>query len=102
MTARSQPSTAESPHVPAAFINAIAEEGDKAEAIHYLQKTWNEACALKVRNAVLEGHLTAILAAEKDFSGAMRAMDPQWEGDPLTDACDEARKYLNPEPPKCP
>jgi hypothetical protein len=28
-------------HVPAAFINAIAEEGTKAEAIEYLQKTWN-------------------------------------------------------------
>ena len=35
------------PHVPAAFINAIAEEGTKAEAIEYLQKTWNELCALQ-------------------------------------------------------
>ena len=39
------------PHVPAAFINAIAEEGTKAEAIEYLQKTWNELCALKSRVA---------------------------------------------------
>ncbi len=27
---------------PAAFINAISEEGTKAEAIKYLQKTWDE------------------------------------------------------------
>jgi len=31
-------------HVPAAFINAIAEEGTKAEAVEWLQKTWNERC----------------------------------------------------------
>ena len=31
-------------HHPAAFINAIHEEGSKAEAIEYLQKTWNELC----------------------------------------------------------
>ena len=34
-------------HHPAAFINAIAEEGTKAEAIKYLQETWNELCDLK-------------------------------------------------------
>jgi hypothetical protein len=37
----------EAPHVPAAFINAIAEEGTKAEAIEWLQKQWNENCALR-------------------------------------------------------
>ena len=35
------------PHVQAAFINAIAEEGTKAEAIEWLQKQWNETCALQ-------------------------------------------------------
>ena len=35
------------PHVPAAFINAIAEEGTKDEAIGYLQKQWNENCAVR-------------------------------------------------------
>jgi hypothetical protein len=35
------------PHVPAAFINAIAEEGTKAEAVEYLQEQWNEICALR-------------------------------------------------------
>lgn len=32
------------PHHPASFINAIAEEGTKAEAIEWLQKIWNELC----------------------------------------------------------
>lgn len=27
---------------PAAFINSIADEGSKAEAIKYLQETWDE------------------------------------------------------------
>lgn len=35
------------PHVPAAFINAIAEEGTKDDAIYHLQKLWNENCALR-------------------------------------------------------
>lgn len=32
---------------PAAFINAIAEEGTKDEAILYLQKTWDENVELR-------------------------------------------------------
>jgi hypothetical protein len=32
---------------PAAFINAIAEEGTKEEAIFYLQETWDELQDLK-------------------------------------------------------
>lgn len=35
------------PHVPAAFINAIAEEGTKAEAVQFLQETWNDYCEMK-------------------------------------------------------
>ena len=35
------------PHVQAAFINAIAEEGTKEEAIEWLQKTWNELCYIR-------------------------------------------------------
>jgi hypothetical protein len=45
--------TETSPHVPAAFINAIAEEGSKAEAVRYLQKYWNETCALRAQLAAL-------------------------------------------------
>lgn len=40
----------EYPHVPAAFINAIREEGTKAEACDYLQNQWNETCALRAEN----------------------------------------------------
>lgn len=39
--------TKEYPHVPAAFINNIAEEGTKEEAIEWLQKQWNETCYLR-------------------------------------------------------
>lgn len=31
----------------AAFINAIAEEGTKAEAVEYLQRTYDELCEAK-------------------------------------------------------
>jgi hypothetical protein len=37
----------EAPFVRAAFINAIAEEGSKAEAVEWLQKTWNEKCQIE-------------------------------------------------------
>lgn len=32
---------------PAAFINAIAEEGSKADAIEHLQQTWDELQTLR-------------------------------------------------------
>ena len=35
------------PHAPAAFINAVAEEGTKEDAVKYLQEQWNETCALR-------------------------------------------------------
>lgn len=43
------------PHVSAAFINAIAEEGTKTEAVEWLQKTWNENCALRAEINALRG-----------------------------------------------
>lgn len=46
--------SADSPHVRAAFINAIAEEGTKAEAVEYLQKQWNETCRLRAKLAEAE------------------------------------------------
>jgi hypothetical protein len=45
------------PHVPAAFINAIADEGTKAEAVDWLQKTWNERCALAAQVRKLQERL---------------------------------------------
>lgn len=35
-------------HHPAAFINSIAEEGTKEEAVNYLQSTWNELMNLEI------------------------------------------------------
>lgn len=35
------------PHVRAAFINAIADEGTKEEAVQFLQEEWNENCVLR-------------------------------------------------------
>jgi uncharacterized protein YbdZ (MbtH family) len=37
----------DAPHCQAAFINAIREEGSKAQACDYLQKTWNELMQAK-------------------------------------------------------
>lgn len=34
----------DAPHHNAAFINAIAEEGTKDEAVRYLQETWDSLC----------------------------------------------------------
>jgi len=39
------------PHVRAAFINAIREEGTKAEACDYLQNTWNELAVARASSA---------------------------------------------------
>lgn len=52
--------TGEYPHVPAAFINAIRdEEGTKEEACDWLQKQWNETCALRRE---LDGRLSTPVA----------------------------------------
>lgn len=48
------------PHVPAAFINAISEEGTKAEAVQYFQKQWNETCALRAKVAELEAQIDTL------------------------------------------
>jgi hypothetical protein len=32
----------------AAFINSIAEEGDKSEALEYLQRTWDDFINLRI------------------------------------------------------
>ena len=52
----------DTPHVPAAFINVIAEEGTKDEAIRWLQKTWNDYCAVKEELTALR----ASIEAERD------------------------------------
>lgn len=45
------------PHVPAAHVNALAEEGTRAELIDWLQKQWNEICWLRGDLARLRGEV---------------------------------------------
>jgi hypothetical protein len=60
----------DAPHTPAAFINAIAEEGSKKEAIEWLQKTWNERCQLERENEALRKLL--VEAREEGRRAGMR------------------------------
>lgn len=47
---------------PAAFINNIAEEGTKQEAITYLQRTWDEKCGLQAEFNELQEAARALIA----------------------------------------
>jgi len=61
------------PHHPAAFINAIREDGTKDEACEWLQKIWNERCSI---------------AAERD---ALKAKQEQARADALREAVKKIR-----------
>lgn len=59
---------------PAAFINNIADEGTKAEAIEWLQRTWDELQALRAdqhcpRTAFVQGE-TKRCVLERDHVGS--------------------------------
>ena len=76
----------DAPYRRAAFINAIAEEGTKQEAVQWLQATWNERCeladaleALQAENARLRealvdatAHLAGATSAYKTFARRAR------------------------------
>lgn len=49
------------PHVPAAFINALREEGTKEEVCNFLQEQWNETCALHKQNKALLDALQSVV-----------------------------------------
>lgn len=114
MTNHSSP-VKEHPHVPAAFINAIADEGTKAEAIESLQKQWNENCALRAELKALrapaqtqptpsEAELvkteiaraneqdTAISASEVEFMDELRRRRAQCA--PMREALELIRKQV--------
>lgn len=59
------------PHVPAAFINAIAEEGTKAEAVEWLQKTWNELCAVRAELRAAKAKIEGLL--DQQYQDDLRA-----------------------------
>lgn len=46
------------PHVNAAFINALREEGSREEILNFLQKEWNENCYLRAKLHKLEKLVT--------------------------------------------
>ena len=51
------------PHVPAAFINALTEEGSRETILQFLQETWNDYCQV---------------ANERDALQKYIAETPQW------------------------
>ena len=51
---RSAATMTDYPHRNAAFINAIREEGSKEDACTFLQKGWNENCALRIEIKMLK------------------------------------------------
>jgi hypothetical protein len=72
----------EFPYVRAAFINAIGEEGTKAEAVEWLQKQWNETCWLRGEIEFLRQHAKDVaLARAKDRErvDAWRGQAEHWE-----------------------
>ena len=56
-----------SKHHPAAFINTIAEEGTKDEAIEWLQTTWNDLCEVRALNKKLLEALQMLLNDRTGF-----------------------------------
>jgi hypothetical protein len=49
--------TTKYPHVNAAFINALSEEGTKEQVLRFLQDQWNETVYLKKKLNALEKKL---------------------------------------------
>lgn len=58
-------------HYPAAFINSIAEEGTKDEAVGWLQRIWNERCTLELEAADLRERLTKAREEPVGIVGSM-------------------------------
>ena len=65
------------PHVRAAFINAIAEEGTKAEAVEWLQTEWNENCALRAALEIIAGRRQCVDNLISNVEVAVAALDQQ-------------------------
>jgi len=63
------------PRAPAAFINAIAEEGARAEAAEWLQKQRNETCALRPAATLALFEMRHTVAPRNSFTDAVDALD---------------------------
>lgn len=68
---------------PAAFINAVAEEGTKDEAIYWLQRTWDDYKDLQQECMDLRHDLAKAMAnhnADLNSGARPEATTPSWEG----------------------
>jgi hypothetical protein len=101
------------PHVQASFINVIREEGTKSEACDWLQKQWDETCAVRKELADAldllakrDAELARKTAALTEIAKQKRTneLDTEYEAECADfeggyDACiDRARAALTPEP----
>ncbi len=65
----------DAPHVSAAFINALAEEGTKDEAVQWLQKTWNDNCALRAHIRMQDSIGASLKARIEELESNERAYE---------------------------
>jgi hypothetical protein len=61
----------------------------------YVRRLEAEIARLRAHNAELRRAAEGVLEASDEFRAGM---GPEWQGDPLTDACDELRAVLDKEP----
>lgn len=71
---------ADAPHVPAAFINVLHEEGTRDELIYHLQITWNELCQAKRELSLAQSRLAEV---EKDAERYRWLRSQDWDTSPL-------------------
>jgi len=88
-----EPRSVSRTHHPAAFINAIAEEGTKAEAVEWLQRQWNENCELRKLNAEMLAALETCADLLWSYGGDQSSEDG-WKTEELRDACLAARAAI--------
>lgn len=99
------------PYVCAAFINAIAEEGTKDEALEYLQRTWNSLCAVEAENAALQAdkrlivderdRTFALMLARAEKAEAENAALRQQLATARADALEVAVKFITQQADNC-
>jgi putative heme degradation protein len=72
--------TTKAPHVRAAFINRIREEGTKEEACNFLQEQWNETCQARDQIAA-----QVLRIAELKLAVVNAAVRATWEAEALNE-----------------
>lgn len=67
---------------PAAFINAIADEGTKAEAVEWLQRTWDELCDLRAAHETTVKPEPTLAELTAEYNRLAREIHHRIAGDP--------------------